>query len=265
LRYDSLIIFTGKVQPMSDAITIYQETVRINSYECDLNQAFKPAAFFQRLTEAAGIHAALLGVGFDAMLARNLYWVHARMKIQFFSFPRAGETITIRTWPKTIQQKLFFIRDFEVLEPSGGRLAAATSAWLIIDAATRRMVPPQSANLLLPAVSDRVGLAEPLERLGLARDGEERLRVRAAYSAVDMLGHVNNSRYVEWICDAFPFEMFNQRQLDWLQINYDHEVRPGEELAVLANPAGQDANLWALEGINRSNDTRAFEAALRWK
>lgn len=250
---------------MSDPITIYQETVRINSYECDLHQAFKPAAFFQRLTEAASIHAALLGVGFDAMLARNLFWVHARMKIKFLAFPRAGETITIRTWPKTIQQKLFYIRDFAVLDAGGERLAAATSAWLIIDAASRRMIPPQTANLVLPALNERVGLPEPLERLGLAHDGEERLRVRAAYSAVDMLGHVNNSRYVEWICDAFPMESFSQRQLDWLQINYDHEVRPGEEVSVLVNPAGQDANLWALEGVNRSNDTRAFEAALRWK
>lgn len=249
---------------MSEVITIYQETIRINSYECDLNQAFKPAAFFQRLTETAGIHAALLGVGFDAMLARNLFWVHARMKIKFLAFPRAGETITIRTWPKTIQQKLFYIRDFEVMDAGGAPLAAATSAWLIIDAATRRMVPPQSANLTLPALSERVGLPEPLERLGLAHDGEERLRVRAAYSAVDMLGHVNNSRYVEWICDSFPMEAFSQHKLDWLQVNYDHEVRPGEEVSVLANPVGEDANLWALEGVNRSNDTRAFEAALRF-
>jgi medium-chain acyl-[acyl-carrier-protein] hydrolase len=134
-----------------------------------------------------------------------------------------------------------------------------------MDATARRMLPPKSLDLDLPT-ADRVGLDEPLERIGLAQeDGEERLRVRAAYSAVDMLGHVNNSRYVEWICDALPADMIGQRPLDWLQVNYDREVRPGEEVSVTANPVPPDGDLWALQGLNRSNDTRAFEAAVRWK
>ena len=103
-------------------------------------------------------------------------------------------------------------------------------------------------------ISDSFGLAQ--------EDGEECLRVRAAYSAVDMLGHVNNSRYVEWICDALPAEMIVQRPLDWVQVNYDREVRSGEEVAVTANPVPPDGNLWALQGLNRSNGTRAFEAAI---
>ncbi len=245
--------------------TLYEEAIRVSAFECDFNRRLKPAAFFQHLTEAAGINATQLGFGFDTFYARNLFWVHSRMKIKFFRFPCAGDIITIRTWPKTIQQKLFFIRDFEVLNADGKRLAAATSAWLIIDATTRRMVPPQSLELNLPALNDHIGLDEPLDRLGLARDGEERLRVRAGYSAVDIVGHVNNSRYVEWICDAFPLETFSKNTLDWLQVNYDHEIRPGEEVSVLANPAKEDTCLWALEGINCSSEKRAFESLLRWQ
>ena len=250
---------------MSDHPTIYEETFRVHSYECDVNRQMKPAAFFQHLTEAATVHAGILGVGFEAMYARNLFWVHARMKLKFFHFPRIGEHVTIHTWPKTIQQKLFYIRDFEMRAENGERLAAATSAWLVMDASARRMLPPKSLDFDLPTV-DRAGLDKPLERIGLAQeDGEERLRVRAAYSAVDMLGHVNNSRYVEWICDALPADMIGQRPLDWLQVNYDREVRPGEEVSVTANPVPPDGNLWALQGLNRSNGTRAFEAAIKWQ
>jgi len=46
--------------------------------------------------------------------------------------------------------------------------------------------------------------------------------VRAGYSSLDLINQVNNSRYVEWICDAIPLETFSQKKLDWLQINYDH-------------------------------------------
>lgn len=244
---------------------LYRESIRINAYECDFNHKWKPAAFFQRLTEAAGVHAARLGVGFDEMLARDLYWVHSRMKIKFFRFPEAGDEVTIVTWPKTIQQKLFFIRDFEVIDSSGERLAAASSAWLIIDAANRKMIPPQTLDFDLPSFPEKIGLAEPLDRLGSKGGGEEKMRLKAGYSVVDIVGHVNNSRYVDWICDAFPFETFGQKSIDWLQINYDHEIRPGEEVVVLANPINGDENLYSLEGRNLTNESRAFEAVLSWR
>jgi len=250
---------------MNDAIRPYEKTFQVSTYECDLNRRWKPAAFFQHLTEAAGQHAARLGFGFESMYARNLFWVHARMKIQFYDFPGPEQPITIRTWPKTIQQKLFFIRDFEVLDSRGGRLAAATSAWLVMDAGARRLVPPQSLDLELPTLPERAGLAEPLEKLSVPAGGEERLLARAGYSAVDLLGHVNNSRYVEWICDCFPVEMYRTRRLDWIQVNYDREVRPGDEVRVLAQENGAQPGLWSLEGVNTSNDTRAFESMLQWK
>lgn len=244
---------------------IYEDVVQVSSYECDFNRLWKPAAFFQHMTEAAVLHAARLGVGFETLAAQNLFWVHARMKIKFFSFPRVGNKVIIRTWPKTVQQRLFYIRDFEALDASGKRIAAATSAWLVVDATTRRMVTPQALNLALPSLTDHIGLDEPLEKIGLMGDGEEQLRRLAGYSAVDMLGHVNNSRYVEWMCDLFPLNYYRSHTLDWMQINYDHEILPGEEAALLVKQSAQDPALWWVEGSNRTKDKRAFEAVLHWR
>lgn len=249
---------------MSELPRIFEKTERINGFECDFGGKWKPSAIFQHLTEAASQHAETLGFGFGAMVASNLFWVHSRMKIRFFKFPKVWEEVTIRTWPKTIQQKLFFIRDFELLNAAGEQLAAATSAWLVINAATRRMVPTSNLKLDLPATPERSGLDEPLEKLGLSQKGEEMLRVKAGYSAVDMLGHVNNSRYVEWVCDCFDLDAYRERRLDWMQINYDHEIRPGEEVALLADQPEGDSGLWTVEGMNLTNQTRAFECVLHW-
>ena len=57
--------------------------------------------------------------------------------------------------------------------------------------------------------------------------------------SLDLLNHVNNSRYVEWICDAIPLETFSRKKLDWLQINYDHETRPGEDVVGIGQPGGK--------------------------
>ena len=187
------------------------------------------------------------------------------MKIKFLRLPHAGDTVLIRTWPKTILRRLLYIRDFEVLSVDGQRLIAASSAWVIINASTHRLASPKSVNLNLPALKDQIGLDEPLERIGLAENGVERLRVNAGYSSVDIVGHVNNSRYVEWICDAFPMAMYKEYKLDWMQINYEHEILPGEEVSILVNPIDHEPGLWALEGFNRTNGTRAFESLLHWR
>lgn len=248
----------------ADFSTIHEETLQIPAFECDFQHHWRPSAFFQHLSTVAGHHADRLGVGYEWFTAQNLFWVNSRMKIQFFGFPHPGDVVTLRTWPKTVQQKLFFVRDFEVWSAAGERLAAATSAWLVINATTRRLVPPQSLNLSFPMLPERSAVDEPLERLSLAQQGDERLRVRAGYSAVDLLGHVNNSRYIEWICDAFSLESYKERKLDWLQINYDHEILPGEEVTVLANPVEGQAWLWALEGLNLNTNQRAFEALVKF-
>ncbi len=243
---------------------IYKDTIKVNYFECDFNNRWKPSAIFQHLTETAGCHAEQLGFGIERMASHNLFWVHSRMKIKFFHFPTGGEQVIINTWPKTIQQKLFYIRDFEVFDMKSHQVAAATSAWLIIDATTRKMVSPHTLQLGLPALSTRKGLDETLEKINMNGDSKEKLQTTAGYSAVDIVGHVNNSRYIEWICDSFPMETYRNQAVDWLQINYDHEVRPGEKVSILANNPDGDANSWLVEGINRSNGNRAFTAMMHW-
>lgn len=250
---------------MTEQPYIYQTKIAVRSFECDINRRWKPASFFQHLTEAAGHHAEKLGCGFEGMYARNLFWVHSRMKIKFLRFPVDGETITITTWPKTIQQKLFFVRDYQIHAEDGEQLAAASSAWLVISATERRMVPPLSTGLDLPCIPDKAALDESLDRLSVGEGGEERLKLTANYSAIDMLGHVNNSRYVEWICDSFPVETYKDNQLDWMQINYDKEIRPGESVVVNRHQTDDNLAQWAVNGVNITNGTKAFEAIGRWK
>ena len=98
---------------------IHEEEHQVHAIECDFKQKWKPSSILQHLTEAAGVHAEKLGVGFDYLLSRNLYWVHSRMKLRFHGFPSAGDAVHVRTWPRTILRRLLYIRDFEVFAESG--------------------------------------------------------------------------------------------------------------------------------------------------
>ncbi len=246
-------------------LPIYEVTHNVTFFECDFNGNWKPASFFQQLTELAAVHAGILGFGYEEMLSKNLHWVHSRMKIKFHHFPQPGDLINIRTWPKTIQQKLFFIRDFEVADTSGNLLAAATSAWLVINSATHKLVPPQACNINLPGLPDRHGLMETLDKLNLDGNLEESKQFTPFYSAIDMIGHVNNSRYVEWVCDSLPMDIFRSHTPDWIQLNYDHEVLPGDTVAVKTGTSADSKDLWMVEGTKLDSGLRAFSAHVMLK
>jgi acyl-ACP thioesterase len=240
------------------------EDTHVKSYETDFQRTWKPSAMVQNLLEAATLHAARLGYGFDGLIARDMIFVLSRLKVKFVRFPAMSQAVTITTWPKGIQQKLFFMRDFEVCSAEGETLAVATSAWLLIDPTTRRMLPPRVLTIPVPDNHGFSALDEPLEKIMPPDEAPVVIKRTAAYSAVDMLGHANAARYVEWICDCFSPDDYRSRQMAWLQINYNHETRPGETLSLRAAPEGQDTARFYLAGDNQNTGLRAFDAEVGW-
>jgi len=238
---------------------IWTETTTVRTCETDLNGLWKPSCFFQAMQEAATHHAASWGYDFPSLLAAGHVWILSRLKVRFDDFPRYGQEVSIRTWPRGIARRVLFLRDFELRGADGRSLAAATSAWVLIDPASRRLLSPQALGRAVPDNDGLAALDEPLEKLGLPAGLPERLTVIAGYAAVDMLGHVNNARYVEWACDSLPLDLLRTRGLRWLQVNYLSEVRPGERVSVRA---GEHGGGWAVYGLNLDTGQRAFEAAV---
>lgn len=236
---------------------IWTETTTVKTFETDLHRCWKPSCFFQAMQNAATHHAASWGYDYDTLLAGGHVWILSRLRVRFDDFPVEGEAVSIRTWPKGISRRVFFRRDFEFHGQGGRSLAVATSAWVLIDPQARRLLSPQTLVRDVPVNDSLTALAAPLDKIGAPPDLPERLTVRAGYSAVDMLGHVNNARYVEWACDSLPFDLYRSHRLRELQVNYLHEVRPDERVAV---HAGERAGTWTIFGRNLDSGERAFEA-----
>jgi medium-chain acyl-[acyl-carrier-protein] hydrolase len=245
-------------------LAVFSEILRVKSYEVDFQNRWKPHCVQQSLQEAAAVHAGELGFGYPQMRERGLAWVLSRMRIDFGYMPGMGGMVELRTWPKGVQQRLFFTRDFTLTATDGRRIAAATSAWVLVDMAKRRILPPSALPGDLPrhgedAIPDLLEkIILPTGDAGLPELGT----FSPAYSAVDPVGHANSARYVEWIVDCFPFESYAERSLGSLQINFSTEVKPGEHVSV---GAGQVDARWLAQGIILESGTRAFEASFDWK
>lgn len=245
--------------------SIWREAVAIRFSETDFQSNWKPAAFFSAMQEAGSHHASHLGYDYRDMFSAGMSWVLARAIIRFDGFPQAGETVEIETWPKGFHNKLFFMRDFYIRTEKGNQLAAASCAFVLIDLKARRILPLRVLKGELPDNQGRSAIAEIPDKLSIPEGLEEKMCVQAAYSDIDLMGHVNNTRYVEWVCDCFPAEFYQQHGMREIQVNFLNEVKAGEKVSIRVVARDEEPLVSLVAGKNLDSGAAAFEAVVKWK
>lgn len=222
-------------------MNIWQEQVTIRFGSVDRSDRLTLGAAFDFFQEAAISHANSLGVGRDALMAKGHAWVLSRLSVYFEQRPRYGDTITVRTWPRG-GEKLFALRDYDILDSAGTALVRGRSDWLYIDVEKRRPLRVESIMDQLPRNDGVDSLTSG--PLGLqARDNMQFFGQRqAAYSDIDNFGHMNNVSYVLWIQDMTSMELLDKAARIRLDINYINEIKPGEKVELFSAPVDSCAD-----------------------
>jgi medium-chain acyl-[acyl-carrier-protein] hydrolase len=245
--------------------TIRQELTTVQSSETDFQQRLKLSNLFLWLQDAAANHAASLGFGYDDLLKQDLAWVLSRIRVQFFDFPKMGEPVTVKTWPKGVQQKLFFMRDYQLSGADGQPFVSATSAYVLINTRTRRIAMPGVLDVPVPDNGGLSAIDEPLDKIALVENLSDCYTLTVGYSMVDIMGHVNNARYIDWISDCFSIAEHQAHCPAWLQINFLNEVKPGEAVRLLRGERPDQTNVYYITGMNQATRAKAFEAEMGWR
>lgn len=219
-------------------LKIYREKFTLRSANCDSEGAWRPGAILSTLQDAAGAHADVLGCGRSMIVENNIVWVLTRIELQMRRYPKSGETIEIETFPMP-NRRWFFPRCIILRDADGNELGAAVSLWVLMDMNTRRMAAPGAVADRLPDNSD---LVAPISMPGSpARlEGDCSLLTRLpAYTDLDVNGHVNNARYVDWLCDALGIPAMRENCLRSLRISFAAEVLPDQKMELSLTRDGE--------------------------
>ena len=207
-------------------LNTYDETFTLRPRDCDLNEKWRPSAILETMQDAAGAHSKLLGCGREDLVKKNIVWVLSRLEIHMDRYPSVGEQITVHTFP-TPTRICFFPRYYIFTDARGEMIGKAGSLWLLLDLGTRRMLPPGEVGKLIP---DNKDLSVPMNlpaTVGKLQGEEFVSEYRPVYTDLDVNGHVNNTRYADWLCNALGIEIMTEYEPDHIIINYNHEVLPG--------------------------------------
>ena len=209
-----------------------RQVFKVRAYECGPGGRATLPTICNFLQEAASLHAASLGFGKGDFVAagENISWVLTRMVVKMSRYPAWEDEVTVETFPRG-GRKIVAWRDFEVKDAKGETLGVASSEWMIIDLATRKIhaIPERVFAANDPANVPVLGL-EPFAKFRFPERGGEMpppLRFTAQKSQIDLNGHVNNVHYVSWMlepcADASPAEM---------EIVFRSETFAGDEVCV---------------------------------
>jgi acyl-ACP thioesterase len=204
----------------------------VRSYECGADAFASLPAVCNYLQEAASLNAEELGFSksnFDAR-GENVSWVLTRLAVKMFRYPVWEEEVTVVTFPRG-GRKIVAWRDFEIKSADGGTIGLATSEWMLIDLATRKISPiPQSVLDACEFGSESVLGAEPFTaRLKFPADVSVSASgpYKAQYSHIDLNGHVNNVHYVEWL-----LEPLKAARPSGIELVFRSETLAGDEVSV---------------------------------
>ena len=239
---------------------LWTEQLHICSYDVDFTRRATSTSLCRYFLDAAWNHAEALGIGFQALAQQDKFWVLSRLLLEVHEAPTWGSAVTLRTWPRAVKS-VFAMRDFEISDNAGTRVAAGSSGWLVLDGTSKR---PQRLQKLLPGLvglGDQAALDRDPEKLPEVEGWEEAFSVAVHYTDIDVNRHVNAARYIGWMFDTYPLAFHRDHAVRLVEVNYLGETVEGEVLSVRTRQAG--AGIW-FHSVCKSDGDEVCRARLEW-
>ena len=230
---------------------VWTETYDVNTIVLDSHKRLGLPGLLNLLQDAAWLHARHLGWGYEDLIKQRTIWVLARQKLVMQAWPAWGDEVVVRTWPRGTAGALA-TRDFEVLV-GDRKLGECTTSWLILDMDSRK--PKKLDRAAFEEMRRRDGhLAIDAAKIAPRSDLQPVETYRVHYSDLDVNGHVNNTRYAQWIGDCLTAEEHTRQIADY-EINFLAEARVGDAVTI-ERDGGQ------FQGRRQGEDKPVFAARL---
>ena len=240
------------------------ETYRIEAIHLDATRQVSPAVLLHFVQEAAGGHCLKLGLDWESLAQKGLFWAVIRHRLEVTRLPRQGETIRVETWPMPTTRSAF-PRAAAGYDEAGNLVFRCISLWVLMDMEKRQMMLPGKSGIDL----DGILLGNELPAPGSLTpcQGQVIATRQVWFSQLDRNGHMNNTRYLDWAMDLLPSALRREKPLQEASLCYLSEIREGEQIQLsLESP---EEGLYRVDAHRLQTDVsqkpeRVFSAQLRF-
>ena len=233
-----------------------KEDREITSVDTDLNLETKLSNLFLMFQEVSSRDSEKLGIGKADTIDKGLRWVITRFEVEIINMPKYGDNVSVITYPGD-NNPLFFYRHFVIEDKKHNVLVRASSVWAVINANTHQVVkdPFHGKILIKEHLDDELPVPSKIE--GDAQEFIYKTTIR--YSDIDLNSHLNNTRYIELIQNAFDLSFYQENIIERININYLAELRAGDTVEIYSNKANPCII------VGRKDDKNHFVSKITYK
>ena len=245
---------------MSETQSVWSDMYYIPTYEVDLKGNVTIPMLGRFMQESAANHASHLGAGYSQMTANNRIWMLLGLAFRIEQYPKWRDTVEVFTWPSR-HERIYYYRDFRMV-CEGKIVGIATSRWIPVDVKTRR---PFRGDMHYTVNWDETERLWPdaLQKLPEVESEKTILSTHVRYLDLDVNGHVNNIRYMEWILDGFSLDYHRNHQMREFEIHYKAEAVYGDTVQLVQVNDGEGIYQHVL--IRQSDRKELCQARSVWE
>ena len=178
-----------------------QTSVQFNDVNLENQLTMKGA--LRLMQEASNCHSDQVGYGLNQIPQTGYSWVLHQQRCHMYQRPGWGTKLTIRTWSRGAEG-LICLRDFEMLDEQGQRVAIATTAWLLINAKAQKMIKVPAGMMEEYGTVEESVFDEPMKRLKMLTDAPRTWEYTILKRDIDINRHVNNLCYLDYAIESLP-------------------------------------------------------------
>ena len=230
----------------------------LSAVDVDCFGRCKASVLLYLAQEAATGHCDILRLDWDTMAEKGLFWAVIRSHVQVQQLPVLGQTVQVRTWPMPTTRTAF-PRAVEILDQEGNSLVRIVSLWVLMDMASRAMVLPGKSGVDVQGLLTGNEIAGPGSIVPVAQNRSADRQV--VFSELDRNGHLNNTRYMDWVADLLPSVFHKTHPIREFTICYLSEALEGQQIHMEFGLT--DAGIFQVDGYRaqtgeHGKNTRVF-------
>lgn len=224
----------------NESVDLYR--IQLNPSLLNPDGILKTQAYPALYCELAEQHLTAHDAGSEKTMEFGVAWVLISMSVDVFKSAVAPGVLQARTW-KSGRKGPYFLRDFVFTDKDGTVCFRGTSYSVLLQLDTRRICRDKSIPFFsLTAEHEPMTLGYPTWKQAYGQ-GEDPIAGKLIHrthrnvenSFLDLLGHVNNIRYAEFVYDAMTEdEIHKLKELSRMEIYFASELRRGDAFDVAA-------------------------------
>lgn len=224
----------------------------VDSYSVDMKKHMRAAGIIRQMQEAAYTQMKEQGPSYDEILSEGKALMVSRLDVEIIDPPSLDDEITASSWPCRSTRSTF-LRCYEIYK-DGKLKARASGQWALVDVDTRKILKVSDVDFS----NYYMGPYEQLypQKFKVTAEQEASMEVvgtkTVLYSDVDYNGHMNNTYYVDMLCDCIPELSAGTHRVHKVRIHFSKEAPLGDTITI--KKACPEAGKYIFQTIKASGE-----------